>query len=543
MIQRRMLVIGLDGFDMALAERFMAEGALPNIARLRRESARFDLEHGLEKYSGLSWEQIFTGMAPEDGGRWSPISFDPATYSSRQNPTTSPPFLRELAARTVVFSVPYCDLAQAPQVLGLADWGAHDPGSPPVSRPAGLHAEIEGRFGLYPATEWLYGFCWPSAQKTQAAGAALAAGVELRSKVARWLLSERLPDWDLALVVVTESHSAAEALWHGVDASHPLHDIKTSAAAGEALRGIYGAIDRLVGDLQAAFPDAALALFAPHGMGTNDSDVPTMALLPELLYRAAFGKPYLEPIGCERATAGGVPLLNEDESWDDVLLHAVPNEPSIAHDGLWARLSHRKRRESTRLEQSGVGWMPAARYARFWPKMRAFALPAYYDGRVRINLRGREARGIVPREDYDKVCDEFADLIRGCRNLLTGETAIAAIYRPKRDPQEIGPSEADLYVIWKGATLGLSAPGLESTSLGSTSLGSIGPLPFRRTGGHTGGYGFLFVAGEGVVSGSFGKMSSFDVFPTLLDLRGKGMPNLTRGTSWAARLGAPVGQL
>ncbi len=106
-----------------------------------------------------------------------------------------------------MFNVPYCDLAQAPQLRGLADWGVHDPGSPPVSRPPGLHAELESRFGPYPATEWLYGLCWPSAQKTQAAGAALAAGVELHSKAVRWLLSERLPDWDLALVAITESHS------------------------------------------------------------------------------------------------------------------------------------------------------------------------------------------------------------------------------------------------------------------------------------------------------------------------------------------------
>jgi predicted AlkP superfamily phosphohydrolase/phosphomutase len=526
MILRRMLVLGLDGFDIALAERFIAEGALPNIARLRACSARFDVEQGLEKLSGLGWEQIFTGLAPLDGGRWSPINFDPATYSARQEPTTSRPFLTEVAARTVVFNVPYCDLAQAPQLRGLTDWGVHDPGSPPISRPAGLHAELESRFGPYPATEWLYGICWPSPEKTRAAGAALAAGVELHSKAARWLLSERLPDWDLALVAVTESHSAAEALWHGVDASHPLHDIGSSAAAGEALRGVYRAIDGLIGDLQTCFPDAALALFAMHGMGANDSDVPTMVLLPELLYRAAFGRPYLQTPACPAATAAGVPLLDEDDSWHDVLSSAVPTKPSIAHDGLWRWLSDRKRRSPKWLEESGVGWMPACWYAAFWPKMRAFAMPSYYDGRVRINLRGREARGIVRGEDYDSVCGELAALIRGCRDLLTGETPIAAIHQPRRDPHAVGPSEADLYVIWEKGALGLSTP----------TLGSIGPVPFRRTGGHTGGYGFLFVTAGGIAPGSFGKMSSFDVLPTLLDLLGDGKPSLTRGTSCAARI-------
>ncbi len=308
--------------------------------------------------------------------------------------------------------------------------------------------------------------------------------------------------------------------------SHPLHDIGSSAAAADTLRGIYRAIDGLVGDLQASFPDATLALFAMHGMGPNEGDVPAMVLLPELLYRAAFGKPYLQAFGCRDATADGVPLLDEDDSWNDVLSGAVPKKPSLTHDGFWRWLTNRKRREAKWLGQSGVGWMPACWYAAFWPKMQAFALPAYYDGRVRINLHGREAQGIVPRDDYDRVCGELADLIRGCRDLLTGEKPIAAIHQPKRDPYAVGPSEADLYVIWEKGALGFSTP----------TLGSIGPVPFRRTGGHTGGYGFLFVTAEGVAPGSFGKMSSFDVFPTLLDLRGDGSPSLTRGTSYAARM-------
>jgi hypothetical protein len=280
--------------------------------------------------------------------------------------------------------------------------------------------------------------------------------------------------------------------------------------------------------LQASFPDTALALFAVHGMGANDSDVPSMALLPELLYRAAFGKPYLRALGCTRATAAGVPLLDDGDSWDEVLTHAVPKRPSIAHDGLWAWL--RNRREPIPLDQSGVGWMPAARYAPFWPNMRAFALPAYYDGRVRINLRGREAQGIVRREDYDRVCGELADLVRGCRDLSTGASPVAAIHQPKRDPQAVGPSEADLYVIWKDAPMGFSTPG----------LGPIGPLPYRRTGGHTGGCGFLYVAGEGIAAGPFGEMGSFDVIPTLLDLCGEAKPSRMRGASFAARIGEPV---
>ena len=535
MIQNRVLMVGLDGFDISFAEQLIDEGALPNIARLRLRSARFDLDHGLDKYSGLAWEHVSAGLAPSDGARWSALTFDPATYAVRQDPTTSTPFMAALSARTVVLDVPYCDLALAPQVLGVTSWGSHDPGVLPASRPAGLREELAGRFGPYPATEWIYGFCWPSVEKSRAAGAALVRAVEVRAEAARWLLSERLPEWDLALVVVSEAHSALEPLWHGIDPAHPLHGIKSTAAAGKALRDVYRAIDDLVGKLQASFPDATLGLFAMHGMGPNDGDVPAMVLLPELLYRVAFNKPYMLPLAHSGVTPAGVPLVGEDAAWEDVMLDAVPKPGRAA--GRLGRLIERlagvlrtgpasPASVPDWLDQSGVAWMPAARYGQFWHQMPAFALPAYYDGRVRINLRGREAGGVVPTDHYDGTCEQMSRLIGDCRNLLTGQPAVAEIHRPKKDPDTVGPSEADLYVIWKSAPLGFS----------TREYGEIGPVPYRRTGGHTGSRGFLYIAGDGIAPGAAGAISSFDVVPTVIDLLGEGMPVGLSGTSAAAKV-------
>jgi predicted AlkP superfamily phosphohydrolase/phosphomutase len=535
MIQNRLLMVGLDGFDISFAEQLIDAGALPNIARLRLRSARFDLDHGLDKYSGLAWEHVSAGLSPSDGARWSALTFDPATYAVRQEPTTSRPFMAALSARTVVFDVPYCDLALAPHVLGVTSWGSHDPGVLPASRPADVRGELASRFGPYPATQWIYGFCWPSVEKSRAAGAALVRAVEVRAEAARWLLSERLPEWDLALVVVSEAHSALEPLWHGIDPSHPLHGVKSTAVAGQALRDVYQAIDDLVGNLQASFPDATLGLFAMHGMGPNDGDVPAMVLLPELLYRVAFNKPYMLPLPYSGATAQGAPLVGEDAAWEDVMLDAVPKPGRAAGrlGRLIERLSGVLRPGQASpasvpdwLDQSGVAWMPAARYGQFWHQMPAFALPAYYDGRVRINLRGREARGVVPADHYDRTCEQMSRLIWDCRNLLTGQPAVAEIHRPKKDPDTVGPTEADLYVIWKSAPLGLS----------TGEYGEIGPVPYRRTGGHTGSRGFLHIAGDGIAPGAAGALSSFDVVPTLIDLLGEGMPVGLSGTSAAAKV-------
>jgi len=75
------LAIGLDGFELSLAERLIAEGRMPRLAAQRARSARFLLDHGLDKNSGLAWEHVSSGIAPRDGGRWSAVTFDPKTFN------------------------------------------------------------------------------------------------------------------------------------------------------------------------------------------------------------------------------------------------------------------------------------------------------------------------------------------------------------------------------------------------------------------------------------------------------------------------------
>ena len=97
--------------------------------------------------------------------------------------------------------------------------------------------------------------------------------------------------------------------------------------------------------------------------------------------------------------------------------------------------------------------MPATRYQKFWPQMRAFALPSFYDGRIRVNLAGREAQGIVPLENYEAVCNEIVSLLGACRDSITGVPAVKHIDRPTtRNPLALQATEADLVVVWNGPT-------------------------------------------------------------------------------------------
>jgi predicted AlkP superfamily phosphohydrolase/phosphomutase len=520
---RRVLLVGLDGFDAVLAQQFVEEGLLPNFARLKNQSASFHLDHGRDKYSGLAWEHLSSGIRPRDGGRWSAVTFNKRTYQATQDHTEVRPFLGDLPdVRSVIFDFPYFDLSQAPDVRGITSWGAHDPGVTSAWRPDSLHQEITDLFGPYPAPEWIYGICWPCARKARAAGEALAQAVKLRSQASRWLLQQRLPDWDLGVVVISECHSAIEPLWHGVDPNHPLHALPSAPPAAAALRNVYSAIDDSIADLSRAFPDAVLVLVAMHGMGQNDSDIPAMALLPELLYRWAFGSAYMRPVAFPDFLPDGTPLIAEDAHWGDLLSQAVPKAPLTFQQRVARRINRMIGNKNPSHDVAGadssvdLNWMPAARYSPFWPKMSAFALPSFYDGRVRINVVGREARGRIRASKYAATCQQIREVVSECRNLLNGKPVVSEAYSPKQNPHDVGPDEADVYIVWEGAPLGLSHP----------RLGNIGPLPYLRTGGHTGQYGFLNIVGDGIPAGQHGVASSFDVVPTIIELLGQ--PRLPR---------------
>jgi predicted AlkP superfamily phosphohydrolase/phosphomutase len=314
MPRRRVLAIGLDGYEQSLGDKFMAEGVLPGLTALRNRSARFLLDHGAAARSGLAWEQVSSGQSPEATGRWSAVYFNSDSYQVWQEGTSLAPFAALLDARTVIFDPPYFDLHLAPSVRGVTNWGAHDPGVAFGGRPAELADEIRSRFGANPAQECMYDVVWPSRERTRELGDLLVHATELRARAAHWLLQERCPDWDFGFVVAGEIHSAIEALWHGIDPTHPLHSVPSAAEAADGLRNVYRATDALVNDLVAAFPDATVVAFSMGGMGPNRSDVASMVLLSELLYREVFHRPLLRLRESWTNAPGGIPMLDRDSN-------------------------------------------------------------------------------------------------------------------------------------------------------------------------------------------------------------------------------------
>src|SRR3954469_21109388 len=92
----RVLVIGLDGWDNAYAERLQSVGELPALSALRHRSATFLLDPRGLQLDGLDWERFVSGPGPEASHRYNSVNFAPATYGSWHEVAAFPPFFDRL---------------------------------------------------------------------------------------------------------------------------------------------------------------------------------------------------------------------------------------------------------------------------------------------------------------------------------------------------------------------------------------------------------------------------------------------------------------
>ncbi len=76
----RVVVLGLDGLEPTLAEKYMAEGKLPNLARLKKDGTYARLGTTTPAISPVAWSSFMTGSEPSKHNIFDFLSRDPRTY-------------------------------------------------------------------------------------------------------------------------------------------------------------------------------------------------------------------------------------------------------------------------------------------------------------------------------------------------------------------------------------------------------------------------------------------------------------------------------
>lgn len=524
------IVLGLDAADPVILERWMDEGHLPVLARFRTRGAYGRLttfEYGRAETCNTTF---LTGCSPSRHGYWSPFRFstDYRVQTGAYDYEQFKPFYQlGERFRVAVFDMPQTRLVDGVNGVQVIGWGAHSPRCPSHSDPPELFDEIVARHGVHPTLHKDDVRSMDDERAMRALHEGLSTGVDRRVAACRDLL-QREP-WDLFLTYFGELHAAQHYFWHYSHADHPLH---TPPPGGrDPLLDIFQHVDRAVGEiLEAAPADARVVIFSDHGMETNSTDLPSTVLLPELLYRLSFpGR-----VGLAKGQAGTAPppviRTPANRAWRSVVwgLKHDPNpvtrwlrqtlSPVTYHYRIERRLGIA---DSVPLcpDDCPLGAQPPMWYHPAWPEMRAFALPSFSEGYVRLNVRGREARGIVDPESYVGVRDEITRELEALRNPRTGSPAVLRVIPTRRDPWSAGTgdhaSDADLIVLWRSEPIDV---------VDHPRAGRIGPVPFKRSGSHV-HRGFLMAAGPGVpAAATFEERHALDIAPTILTLAGAPIP-------------------
>jgi predicted AlkP superfamily phosphohydrolase/phosphomutase len=523
MVGRPVVAIGLDAADHGLIDMWVADGHLPNLARLRKRGSYRTLRHMAFYSDETPWTNFLTGCTPQKTGFWSQFHFSPKSYDTTFSPYDFGefrPFYAIDEERSVcVFDVPHCPVLfpkqPGVQVLG---WGAHAAMGPLQSNPPGLCRELTDRFGEHLGVPIEYGGEWTNQPYLDRLHAALIDSIDRKKQICLDLLARQR--WDLFLTVFSEAHMALHKFWHLSDPTHALYNAHAQSGRNP-LRDVYVALDTAVGAIADRVADhqVDLMIFSVHGSVANCYDLPSMVYLPELLYRYSFpGRHYL----CRNQVTDGelpaLPTSQDNDEWLRSVWQQTATTPvSVATLRQWSLARRLLYRMHPRLFSQPLSWLE-----RRWPKMKAFALPTYGDGYVRVNLKGREARGTVSADDYDTVCDEITDMLNALRNPRNGEPVVKEVVRTRSDRRSRGPHEpdADLVVIWRQPP---------ATMVSSPTLGVLGPLPFRETGGHR-PEGFLMACGQGIAENAIlGPGDVTDLAPTVLSRLGSRIPDYMDG--------------
>jgi predicted AlkP superfamily phosphohydrolase/phosphomutase len=394
----RVLAIGIDAAEGPLVKQLIDQGEMPALKSLLADGEWLRVQSPAHIGSGAVWPTFITGDEPVRHGVYSEWSWRPETMSlSRYHGRRLTPFWKSLAQAGMsvgVFDVPFAMPVGMSQGFEVCEWWAHD------STGAGLQTGPNEIFSLvkqsppHPLSANRFVDTTPDNQSDlKELTTACVEGVRLRGALARRLIAETKPR--LSLLVFPEIHHASHQMWHTVAPDHevyrgrqPSGELSRGGRPSPLLKEVYGAVDQqIAGLIETAGSEASILVFALHGM------------------RPALGFPaFLGPLLCERGFAH---LANfSSQSWTGRALSLLAATKRHTPDAL-KKLYYKLTPTAATHKLARPTMLPVYD----WENTRAFSLPTDQYGWIRVNLRGREAQGSVPLDQYDETCKQLEEML------------------------------------------------------------------------------------------------------------------------------------
>jgi predicted AlkP superfamily phosphohydrolase/phosphomutase len=510
--KQRVLLIGFDCADSELVDKWCGEGHLPTCAALRREGVWRPLRTSSEVMHVSAWPTLYTGTLPGVHG----VSHAYHVRAGEQRIRFgdfhfgAPPFwkyLDDAGLKCIVMdafaSVPVKDF----NGIQIQEYGTWTWFGQPCSTPSRLLSDIKRRFGPYPAPEHTNLVNVPKdlpSYRDQ-----LVAGAEIKSRIMQALLREH--DWDFAFISFGEAHAAGHYLWHASDSEFPVRPPER-VEGRDLLRDVYVAVDRAIGSILDVVDDAPVIVTSVDGMGPNYS---ASHFMPEVLHRMDLF--HSNDVG-RNAGADG----HTKRSLVRELREAIPLSARQAVGRCLPR-----RLQSWRQ----LAWLNSG---IDWTRSGVFCIPSSDEACLRVNLAGREPRGIVEPAEYDALIQRLQRDLRGLVNPLNQRAVVEHVV-----PVHAvfpGPRTGDLpdvVVKWNAnarVSSELSSPSFETIR---TRAGHDVP-PFY-TGNHR-NVAFAIARGPSIPENiALDGGHVVEVAPTILDLLGVEPPRHFESGPWSFR--------
>jgi len=389
---RKVLILALDGATFRVIAPWMQAGKLPNLAKLKAQSAFGALESTNPPITGAAWTTFQTGTNPGQHGFFDWLRRDPKGYNlvpiSAQ--LLSHPTVWEMLShhelRVGVLGVP---VSYPPRpVNGFIVSGLLAPPDAAYTYPQSLQAELESAVPGYSTMPEH----WQGRYQSQAWLKGLKASLNRKLSAARFLMEK---PWDVFMVHFMETDSVQHQMWHVLDGV-PRPKYHADGVEGNPILEVFQTFDAALPSLlERVPPETTVIVLSDHGFGPLHWNV----YLNNWLLEHGFLK-LKQSAGTllKRGTFFGLGMTPER-------LY-----PWAERSGMLGRNAHLRHAQIYKR----MGQFFLSHQNIDWARTRAYSYGNV--GQIYINQQGREPLGRVKPNDVSAVGREIQDGLLALKN-------------------------------------------------------------------------------------------------------------------------------
>ena len=399
-MSEKVLVIGLDGATFDIIDAMVAGGRLPHLSRLMAQGSRGALRSTVPPVTPPAWTSFMTGMNPARHGVFDFMHHSKdgpggdlrfVSYRSIAAPTLWD-ILSEKKKRVIAINVPVT--YPPPEVNGIIISGLMTPNDAPCFvHPPEMQDEINRmgyRVDFHPLTdirnrrkeEWLRDYFDIEERR-------LEAGLKLI----------REQEWDLFMIVFGITDRIQHFCWDQLEGEPPYSpDVRGSVPDA------YELADRMIGKLLEEVDDGtSVFILSDHGFGTVE--------------KVFFTNRWLRDEGFLSLKSVSITRWRDTHAFR---LYPVRLGALLGRMGLGAVAGRLPSRIAEVVIKVPLIRRKVSPAVVDWSRTQA-----YGDSfGIYINSKGREAGGIVDREEYERIRDRIIDRLLEFREPGTGEKIV-----------------------------------------------------------------------------------------------------------------------